>query len=330
MHRMPRHVTKAMVALALLSAAPAALAAPGTTTSTTQPRVLPQPSGVYRFNVGDVQITALSDGTAPQDLHKLLQGTTAARTDAALKHEFLANPVQTSINVFMLEMGSRHVLIDTGVGDLFGPGSGGRLTDSMASAGIRAEQIDDILITHVHPDHVGGLVRDGRTMFPNAVVHFGKPDLEYFVEPAKGSAEHGDAKASEEAGKMLKPYLDGGKVSTFTGSAEVVPGITATPHPGHTPGSAFYTLTTKDGSVVFVGDIVHAAVVQFATPRVSIMYDAEPRLAIDVRKKAFAEFADKRTLVAAPHLSFPGVGYVRKTGKNYQWIPINYENWSTK
>jgi glyoxylase-like metal-dependent hydrolase (beta-lactamase superfamily II) len=328
MQRSVHHVTRAIAVLALLSTAHAALAAPAT--STTQPQVLPQPAGVYRFKIGDVQIIALSDGTAPQDLHKLLQGTTATRTDAALKQEFLANPVQTSINVYLIEIGSRRVLIDTGVGDLFGPGSGGRLTDSMASAGIAADQIDDILITHVHPDHVGGLVRDGRTVFPKAVVHFGKPDLEYFVESAKGSAAHGDAKSSEEAGKMLKPYLDSGRVSTFTESGEVVPGITATPHPGHTPGSAFYTLTTKDGSVVFVGDIVHAAAVQFSTPRVSIMYDAEPKLAIDVRKKAFADFADKRTLIAAPHLSFPGVGYVRKAGENYQWIPINYENWSAK
>jgi len=329
MQRIARHLMKATAALALLSA-PVALAAAETPASTTMPQVLPQPSSVYRFKVGDVQIVALSDGTAPQDLHKLLQGTTAARTDAALKHEFLANPVQTSINVFVLEIGSRHVMIDTGVGDLFGPGSGGRLTDSLASAGMRAEQIDDILITHVHPDHVGGLVREGRMMFPNAVVHFGKPDLDYFVEPAKGSAGHADAKASEEAVKMLKPYLDAGKVATFTSSAEVVPGITATPHPGHTPGSAFYTLTTRDGAIVFVGDIVHAAAVQFSAPSVSIMYDAEPRLAVDVRKKAFAEFAEKRTLIAAPHLSFPGVGYVRKAGENYQWMPINYENWSAK
>ncbi|WIW45409.1 MBL fold metallo-hydrolase [Bradyrhizobium sp. 62B] len=329
MQSISRHITHAMAVLALFSA-PAALATTATIVSTTMPQVLPQPSGVYRFKVGDVQIVALSDGTAPQDLHKLLQGTTAARTDAALTQEFLANPVQTSINVFVLEMGSRHVMIDTGVGDLFGPGSGGRLTDSLTSAGIRAEQIDDILVTHVHPDHVGGLVRGGQTMFPNAVVHFGKPDLNYFVEPAKGSRPHADAEASEEAVKMLKPYLDAGKVATFTSSTEVVPGITATPHPGHTPGSAFYTLTTSGGAIVFVGDIVHAAAVQFSAPGVSIMYDAEPRLAVDVRRKAFAEFADKRTLIAAPHLSFPGVGYVRKAGENYQWVPINYENWSAK
>lgn len=296
----------------------------------TQPHVLPQAAGVYRFQVGDAVIVALSDGTAPQDLHKLLQGTTAERTDAQLKREFLSNPVQTSINVFLIEVGSRRVLIDTGVGDLFGPGSGGRLPESLAAAGYRPEQIDDILVTHVHPDHVGGLVRGNRLMFPNAVIHLGQADIDFFVDPPKSGVAHADAKTSEEAIAMLKPYIDGGKVSAFGSDREVVPGISASLHPGHTPGSAFYTLASRGSSIVFVGDIVHAAAVQFPSPIVSIMYDAEPKKAIDVRKNAFAQFAEKKTLVAAPHLAFPGVGYIRQSEKSYQWVPINYENWSEK
>lgn len=316
------------VAVLSLAAGIPAMAAPPT--PTTEPHVLPQPAGVYSFEVGGTRVIALSDGTAPQDLHKLLRGTTAARTDAMLRSEFVSNPLQTSINVFVIEIGERRVMIDTGVGDLFGPGSGGRLPESMAAAGIRSEQISDILITHVHPDHVGGLVRNGRMMFPNAVVHVGKPDVEFFVDPPKGKAAHADSKTSEELVGMMKPYFDAGKVRAFTGQTDIVPGISATPHAGHTPGSAFYTLSTKSGQIVFVGDIVHAAAVQFPTPSVSIMYDAEPTLAINVRKKAFAEFALNRTLIAAPHLSFPGVGYVRESGKGFQWVPVNYENWSAK
>jgi len=291
---------------------------------------LPQLPGVYRFMVGDVRITTLSDGTAAQDYHKLLQGITPAATDAALRSVFEVNPLQTSINAYLLEIGGRRILIDTGTGSLFGPDTAGKLLSALATAGVKPDQIDDIMLTHVHADHMGGLVQDGKVVFPNAVIHYGQPDMAFFVGPVVPGKSHGNAELSKQARDMLQPYIDAGKVSTFSAETTLAPGLTAIPHPGHTPGSAFYRLVNKGQRIVFVGDIVHAAAVQFASPSVSIVYDAEPTLAIAVRKKAFAELAASRTLVAVPHMSFPGVGHIRVAGAGFEWVPIDNADWPNR
>ncbi|UJB31834.1 MBL fold metallo-hydrolase [Chromobacterium sp. Beijing] len=116
---------------------------------------------VYRLALGDARVTALSAGTVDLDLHKLLQGAAPKRIDQLLVRGFLENPVRTSINVFLVETGGRRVLVDTGSGELFG-GNVSRLMESLTVAGVQPDQIDDILITHAHLDHIGGLVLGGR------------------------------------------------------------------------------------------------------------------------------------------------------------------------
>lgn len=121
------------VVIAALAAAACAIGSSGASASPpdAQPGIVLQRPGVYSFMVGDVRVTALSDGTVPIDLHLLLRGTTPARTDALLARGFLANPVEASINAYLLEIGTRRVLVDTGAGDLFGPSNGGRLLDGL-------------------------------------------------------------------------------------------------------------------------------------------------------------------------------------------------------
>ena len=136
-----------------------------------------------------------------------------------------------------------------------------------------------------------------------------------------------DRKYFEEAIKTLKPpYVDANKVAGFSKESKVVPGITATLHPGHTPGSAFYTLTSEGNRITFIGDIIHVAAVQFPDPRVTILYDVDPKAAANTREQAFSSFPSGRELVAAPHLPFPGVGNLRQVGSGYQWVPIDYGN----
>ncbi|WP_349507602.1 MBL fold metallo-hydrolase, partial [Agrobacterium pusense] len=136
----------------------------------------------YSFPLGDFRITALSDGTVPQDLYKLLTGKSQSHTTELLDKAFLANPVEASINAFLNQSPGKNILVDTGSGDLFGPGNGGKLLDSLASVGVKADDISDILITHIHTDHTGGLVRNGQPAFRNATVHVGAPDLSFFLD----------------------------------------------------------------------------------------------------------------------------------------------------
>ncbi|MWT08112.1 MBL fold metallo-hydrolase, partial [Escherichia coli] len=124
--------------------------------------VVKQQAGGYSVQVGDRIITAFTDGSVPQDLHALLRRTTAENTDELLAKNFQANPVEASINAFYIALPGHKILVDTGSGQLFGPGKGGRLIESLATQGIKPEDITDVLITHAHSDHAGGLVKDGQ------------------------------------------------------------------------------------------------------------------------------------------------------------------------
>jgi len=289
-------------------------------------QVVSQGADVYGLRIGAVPVFALSDGSAPQDLHKLLQHTTPAQTDVLLKRNFQTNPVEVSINAYLIQLPGKLVLIDTGSGEMFGPDTGGGLLGSLARAGFKPEQITDILITHVHSDHTGGLVQGGRRVFENATIHVEKPDLDFFFDATAQKRTGYDKQFFDVAATTLKPYLDAGRVSPITADGEVVPGVFATLHPGHTPGSAFFTLRNGGEELVFIGDSVHSTAVQFPNTAVTIVYDENAPAAARVRAKAFDEFARNETLIAVSHAAFPGVGHVRRDPVGYAWVALNYTN----
>lgn len=280
----------------------------------------------YSFTVGDVKITALSDGTVPQDLHVLLRGTTKQKIDALLKHSFLSNPVEASINAFLFRDGDKLVLVDTGAGDFFGAGFGGKLVSSLALVGVTPKQVTDILLTHAHDDHMGGLVHEGGLTFPNATVHLSKADLDFFLDRENSKRTGYAMSYFDQAFTALEPCVKAGKIKTFTAAEEVLPGVTVEPHPGHTPGSVFYRLESRGQAIVFIGDIIHLASVQAPDPEVTITYDVNPAMAAATREQALSSLADQRTLVAVPHLAFPGVGHFRRVGSGYEWVPVAYGN----
>jgi len=298
----------------------------GAETPTTLPGIVLQGAATYSFTVGDIRVTALSDGTVPQDLHDLLRDTANEKTDALLTAGFLKNPVEASINAFLFKLDGRVILVDTGSGQMFPPGYGGKLTDSLAAIGVKPEQITDVLLTHAHDDHMGGLMHDRHLAFPNATVHLGKPDVDFFSNRGNSAKSQYDMKYFDEFATAVKPYVDAGKVKAFEGTARIFPGVTATIHPGHTPGSAFYTLESKGQKIVFVGDIIHVGAVQFPQPKITITYDVDRKMAGEVRAAAFADFAGNRTLIAVPHLPFPGVGHVRALNGGYEWVSIDFGN----
>lgn len=280
----------------------------------------------YRFRVGEATVVALSDGTVPQDLHALLRDARQEDIDRLLHRAFLGNPVEASINAYLIESGSHLALVDTGAGAFFGPGAGGRLVRSLCAAGYRPDQVDDILLTHVHTDHSGGLVdRNGRRVFRRATVHVGQADLDFFLDPAhRGGVDGYDKAYFEQAHTSLQPYRAAGRLKGFAGPTQVIPSVRALPTPGHTPGHAFFVLESGGDAIEFIGDVLHVQAVQTARPDVTIVYDVAPPAARMQRERQFDRLARERRMIAGAHLPFPGIGHLRPEATGFSFVPTDY------
>ena len=304
----------ALVASAALVAAPARAAAP---------MVKTQAPGFYRFMVGSFEVTAISDGTVKLPMDKLLAQKPGVAA-AALKRSYLEGTVETSLNSYLVNTGTKLVLIDTGAAGLFGP-TLGNFQANLKAAGYQADQIDEVYITHMHPDHVGGLVSNGAIAFPNATLRINKADVDFWLDEARMKAAPDSAKGFfQGAMASVNPYVAAKKLETFSGPTALVPGIRAEPSLGHTPGHTSYVVESDGQKLVLWGDLVHAAAVQFQSPGVTIQFDTDQKAAASARAKAFADAAKQGYLVGIAHVSFPGVGHVRAAGKGYEWLPVNY------
>ena len=288
------------------------------------PMVKTSAPGYYRMMLGDFEITALSDGTVALPVDQLLTNTTPDKVGKALAKSYLKSPLETSVNAYLVNTGDKLVLIDAGAAGLFGP-TLGKLAVSLKAAGYLPEQVDEVYITHLHADHVGGLMNGAERAFPNAVVRADQHDADFWLSQANLDAAPADAKGFfQGAMASLNPYVAAGKFKPFSGDTDLVPGVKAIASPGHTPGHAIYAVESKGEKLVLWGDLMHVAAVQFAEPATTIKFDTDSKAAALQRKKAYADAAKKGYLIAASHLSFPGMGRLRSDGKGYVFIPVNY------
>jgi glyoxylase-like metal-dependent hydrolase (beta-lactamase superfamily II) len=210
MNHMPRRVTQWAFALCFAWTASAASAG--------APQAKGQAPGWYRMMVGDFEVTALSDGTVALPVDKLLTNTTPAKVQAALSRAYLKPPVETSVNGYLINTGAKLVLIDAGAAALFGP-TLGNLVNNLKASGYQPEQVDEIYITHLHPDHVAGIASaDGKAVFPNAVVRTDKREGDFWLSK-EGLDKAPDAMKDffKGAQASMKPYVDAGKYKPFDG-----------------------------------------------------------------------------------------------------------------
>ncbi|WP_373991841.1 MBL fold metallo-hydrolase [Duganella sp. BuS-21] len=283
-----------------------------------------QAPGFYRSTLGDFEITVLNDGTLDLPVDKLLKQP-PAKTVAALDKAFQKSPLQTSVNGFLINTGSKLVLIDTGAASLFGP-TLGQLLGNLKASGYKPEQVDEIYISHMHGDHVGGLAASEQRVFPNAVVRAGKLDADYYLNPTNLEKASAEAKDNFQGPMVsINPYVKAGKFQPIVANTELVPGIKSYFNGGHTPGHITYVVESKGQKLVLLGDLLHVQAVQFEDPGVGIQFDTDSKIATAERKEAFAAAAKEGYLIGAPHLSFPALGHVRGNGKGgYVFVPLSY------
>jgi glyoxylase-like metal-dependent hydrolase (beta-lactamase superfamily II) len=289
------------------------------------PQVRTQGQGFYRMMLGDFEITALLDGTHPFPIDKVMIEVSKEEIARDLSRDGLTAPVQGSINAFLINTGPKLILIDTGAGTLYGDCCG-HLLANLRAAGYQPEQVDEVYLTHLHKDHVGGIFLDGKMAFPNAVLRVSATDADYWLTPAnKATAPEFLSTFFDSAIVSVAPYIKAGRFKTFSANEQLIPGITSMATPGHTPGHTSFLVESQSNALLVWGDIIHVAPIQLQNPKASVEYDNNPLSAQRYRRELLDLAAKKHYVVGAAHIAFPGLGRIRKNKHTYDWIPVNYE-----
>jgi glyoxylase-like metal-dependent hydrolase (beta-lactamase superfamily II) len=279
--------------------------------------------GVYHRRIGEVVVTAISDGYLDGNLEVLIN---VERTDAEriLRDAFRPQPGRrTSVNTFIIRApGRAPVLIDSGSGTYL-MATAGQQQRNLAAAGIDGASIGTVLLTHMHPDHVGGLLDPGtqQRLFPNAELAVHEKELAHWMDDGAMARISGNAmheRFFQCARAQVTPYLD--RVRPFR-EGEVLPGIHTIDCPGHTPGHTSFLIASGDESLLIWGDTVHVPEVQVALPETGVAYDIDPAGAIATRRRIFDMAASERLLVAGLHLHFPAFSWLKRAGDGYALVP---------
>jgi glyoxylase-like metal-dependent hydrolase (beta-lactamase superfamily II) len=275
---------------------------------------------VKSFAIGKLSAMALRDGslTLPNDNAVFGLGLKPADVAEVLGTAGLpTDSLHLSLHPLLVKSADRVMLFDTGAGSNMGPDAG-HLPASLAAAGVEPENVTDIFISHVHGDHVGGLVNgEGKLAFMQAAIHMSAPEWAYLKELAAASAKKDEADPQATLVAALTP-----KVAPFAPGAEIVPGtVKAIEIMGHTPGHSGYLITSGDDSLFYVGDAVHHYVVSVQKPDWLLGFDTDKTTAAASRGALLAQVAASGQRIYAFHFPFPGIGTIQKREEGFVWVP---------
>jgi glyoxylase-like metal-dependent hydrolase (beta-lactamase superfamily II) len=265
--------------------------------------------GYYQFKVGDIECISIWDGTitVPDMV-----------TPKPFNPRDLKSGIEMSTNCLLIMTGGHKILVDTGCGHWFGNDSG-KLVESLKAAGISPEEIDMVVITHAHGDHIGGNTdKESKPIFNNARFIFHRLEWEYWM----GKLRETDKKSKDDmlmTRKSLTPIRD--RVAMVEDKVKVAPGLEVSLTPGHTPGHIMLYISSGTSRLCCLGDLIHHKE-ELARPEIYSIFDVDPQEATEIRKEVPLELADPKLLLWSCHLDFPGLGYFVKQGKTVAWQPI--------
>ncbi len=309
-------ITRRTLLQSLPAAAAGALVAPSPSLAEA-PMSDHQVPAQYRLRLGDIEVTAISDGYIPFS-PDIIQGGGPGSVAEALAASPQSQPLIGHVNTYVVNTGGRLCLIDAGGPASFIPTLGG-LGAGLAAVGIDPAAIDQILLTHLHIDHIGGLLAaDASAMFPNATLTLMADEHRYWTDPALlARADAGFRPLVEAAQRAVAGYAD--RLVLLSGEAEAGPGISTVPIPGHTPGMAGFRLHSGTEQLLMWGDVVHVPAVQFAHPDWRLSFDTDGAAAAASRARVLDMVARDRIGVLGSHLPFPGHGYVLRGAEGYRY-----------
>jgi glyoxylase-like metal-dependent hydrolase (beta-lactamase superfamily II) len=282
-----------------------------------------QAPGFYRFKVGDYEMTLLHDGAFVRPSQGFVTNISQEQTDATAAANYMpAGKVTVPFNPTLINMGSKLVLIDTGYGPI--PNAPvGQLFANLKASGVEPKDIDIVILSHLHPDHINGLrAADGGIAFPNAEIKAPAPDWAFWMS---------DDNMKKASGKMMQDYFAntrktlGGlenKITRYDWGKEVAPGVTALGTPGHTPGHTSFAVASGSARILVQSDVTNVPAFFLRNPDWHVEYDTDPELAAKTRHKFYDMAAAEKALVAGFHFSFPNAGHVEKDGAGYRLVPV--------
>ncbi len=318
-----RHVIARLSALGLPTLLGAALTLPQMARAAA-PLAGSQQVSVHRLKLGKFEVTTLLDGFIDVPIG-VLQGEAAhIREHLEAVGQKMDAPMRFPVNAFLVNTGSKLVLIDAGGANMLGP-TAGRLPAALAALGLNPGQIDEVYITHMHGDHLHGTVSpDGSRLFPNAVIRIAQADLDYWANPKVEAAAPENQKGRFAAAKRAVAAY-GDRIKGFALGQELSPGIKSVSAVGHTPGHSCYMVESEGQKLLLLGDLMHVAAVQFPRPEITVAFDWKQDEARASRKALFEQVARERIMVGGAHLAFPGIGRLRAAGNGYAYDPILWQ-----
>jgi glyoxylase-like metal-dependent hydrolase (beta-lactamase superfamily II) len=271
------------------------------------------------FMVGELSATAVSDGGLefPNDNKVFGVGHTSEEVAALLSAAGLpTDKLQLGLAPLLVKTSDRVLLFDTGAGSNFGPGAG-KLGASLAEAGVEPQSVTDIFISHVHGDHVGGLVNaEGKLAFPNAAIHISKPEWKFLTGLTAETAKSIGVSNFDALVAAMKP-----KVDAFAPGSQLIKGtVKAVEIKGHTPGHSGYEITSGPESLLYVGDSMHHYIVSVQRADWPMSFDSDQATGAASRAALIADSAAKGQRIYAVHFPFPGVGKFEKRGDGFVWV----------
>jgi len=267
------------------------------------------------WKAGDMTVTAIQD--LPFEMQAAIFSGPASEKEKS--KYFTDGKAEAGVNAFLLRTGGKIVLFDTGAGAIFG--SPGKLPETLANLGIKPEDVDFILVTHMHGDHIGGLLQEGKRAFPKAKVLIAKSEFDSWMALAEKTAPDSKDMAGQTAllAKTVAAVY-GADIQTFAFGDTPLPGVKVLDAVGHTPGHTVFQLTAGGKSLFIVGDLIHTMPLQFAQPDECASFDMDPAKAILARKHIFALAAKHKTPIVGMHFPFANVvGTVAKDGKGWKF-----------
>lgn len=326
-HLSRRHILAGGAALPVLATAMPLLSglfAPSTAAAQTGSGQ--QVPGLYRYKIGGVEVTAVNDGVRTFPLPEgFVKNASRQEVNAALEAAFMPKDTMSiQFNPLLLKTGGKRVLIDTGNGPQGGNASVGKLPANLAWAGVKPADIDTVVISHFHADHINGLrAEDGALAFPNAEILVPAAEWSYWMDDGEMSRAPEALKAGFENARRVFKDIDS-RVTRYEWDKEIAPGLTAVEAAGHTPGHTAFVLADGNGKLFIQSDTTNLPQLFAVHPEWQVQFDMDGDKATQTRKRIYDMIAAERLPITGYHYPFPAVGFVRKNDGGYEMVPATW------